>query len=148
MKRKTWFASVFLGGMFLSGCATNGQFVRLPDQGMQVEDASKARIYVLRPAGIFGSAISMVVKDGDQAIGNTKGGGRYLSWEREPGFVNITSKAENEAQASFPVEAGKRYYILQRIQMGFWMARNSLDLLGEAEGEKYLSMCKPASQRQ
>lgn len=147
MKRNILLCVFFLGTLFLSGCATTGQYVMMPDQNVEIQDPSKARIYVLRPAGYFGSGISMVVKDGDREIGNTKGGGRYLCWEREPGIADITSQSENKSRLSVNVEAGRCYYILQSVEVGFFISRNRLSLLDEDQGKKYLRKCKPAAAR-
>ena len=123
-----------------SGCASIGQFTSFPDQRVNVENPSKARIYVMRPAVFMGAAIAMSVKDGDQIIGVTKGG-NYLCWERNPGDVVLTSKSENEVTLRFHVDEGKSYYILQRVEIGLITSRTKLELIGEVEGKKDLSQC-------
>ena len=54
--------AVCVGALLLTGCASTRQFVALPDQTKTIENASKGRIYVMRPATV-GGAISMNVSD-------------------------------------------------------------------------------------
>ena len=126
---------------FLSGCASTKQFVAFPDQTKRVEDPNKARIYVVRPTSL-GGAVSMDVRDGGKIIGSTGANG-YLCWERNPGAMEITGKAENTVKLPLTVEKGGVYYIQQHVKMGFLMARNKLSLLSEAEGKEKVKQCKP-----
>jgi len=59
----------------------------------------------------------MKVIDGEQLIGKT-GPKSYLCWERNPGAVLITGKAENKSTVSLNAEAGQAYYIQQHVRMG------------------------------
>jgi hypothetical protein len=127
---------------FAVGCASTKQHVKMPNLTVPIEDAGKARIYVIRPVSI-GGAISMGVRDGERAIGNT-GPTSYLCWEREPGSTTIYSKAENESKLDLTVEAGKTYYILQRVEVGFMQARTRLELIDEQRGKKLLKSCTAA----
>jgi hypothetical protein len=43
------------------------------------------------------------------------------------------------------VEAGKTYYLQQKVKMGFMKARNQLVAIDEAEGKKALSKTHPSS---
>ena len=129
------------GCLFLVGCATTQQFVPLPDQTQTVEDSTKGRIYVMRPASI-GTAISMDVSDAGRIIGSTGPRG-FICWEREPGDTAITSKAENTSAVSLPVKAGQAHYIFQHLRMGWVIARNELEIVSEEDGKKVLKKCKP-----
>jgi hypothetical protein len=135
---------LFIAAILLSlatGCASTKQFVPLPDQNKLV-GADKARIYVVRPT-TMGCGVPMKVSDGGQLIGQT-GPKSYLCWERNPGAVEITSKAENKAKLPLNAEPGKAYYIQQHVRMGILYARNKLTLLNEAEGKEMVSKCSPA----
>lgn len=127
--------------LFASGCASAKQYVALPDQKVEVENQEMGRIYVLRPSSL-GAAISMAVKDDNQLVGDT-GAGSFLCWERNPGEAKITGKAENESWVKMYVDKGKRHYVLQRMQMGAFIARNKMEVISEEEGKKYLGKCKP-----
>jgi len=43
------------------------------------------------------------------------------------------------------VEAGKTYYLQQKIKMGFMKARNKLVAISETEGKEALGKCHPSS---
>jgi hypothetical protein len=130
--------------VLLPGCASTRQTARIPDLSVPVEDATKARIYVVRPA-LIGSAVRMKVTDNDELIGKT-GPRSYLVWERPPGDAFITSKAEKASSVALKVEAGKAYYILQRIEPGVWYARCLMEEIDEERGKKFIAGCKPAQQ--
>jgi hypothetical protein len=124
-----------------TGCSSTQQFVRFPDQSKIVEDSTKGRIYVMRPATV-GAAISMDVADDGKIVGSTGSHG-FLCWEREPGDVVISSKAENTSAVKVIVEAGKVNYIFQHMELGWVSARNRLDIISEDEGKKILKECNP-----
>ena len=128
--------------LFLVGCVSTKQFVPFPDQTKTVEDPTKARIYVMRPSTLA-RAISMVVRDNEKIIGSTGAQG-FLCWEREPGYVVISSKAENTSTINIPVQAGQVYYIYQRLGMGLLEARNKMKIVTEDKGRQILlDECKP-----
>ena len=128
--------------VFLVGCASAHQNVRMPDQARRIEDPAKGRIYVFRPSS-FGGAVKMNVADGGNPIGAT-GPKSYLCWEREPGDVIVSSASENTSRVAIPLRAGDVYYVLQSIRMGIWVARNELELVPEERAQKELKACKPA----
>lgn len=72
-------------------------------------------------------------------------GRNYFFLEFEPGDHYFCSKAENRSAAAFKLEAGKTYYLEQKIKGGFMKARNKLALLPDAEGAKKLAQCHPSS---
>jgi len=123
------------------GCASTQQHVRLPDQSKRVENPEQCRIYILRPA-IVGAAIPMSVRNGDKFIGST-GPKSFLCWEREPGKTTISSKAENTSTVDLDAQKGSVYYLVQHIRMGFFIARNKLELVDETKGQEILKKCKP-----
>jgi hypothetical protein len=127
--------------LLLTGCASTQQFVRFPDQTKVVEDPSKGRIYVMRPATV-GCGISMEVADDGRIVGSTGSHG-FLCWEREPGDAVVSSKAENTSAVKLNVQAGKVNYIFQHMAMGWVIARNRLDIVSEDEGKKVLKECNP-----
>jgi hypothetical protein len=142
-KMKNFLNVLLLAGIVsCGGCASIAQFAPLPNQAVAVENPSKARIYVLRPAAVMGMAISMSVKDGDRLIGTTKGG-NYLCWERNPGDVILKSKSENEFTLGLHVEEGKSYYVLQRVEVGFVTYRTKLEVISEDKGKTLLRQCTP-----
>jgi hypothetical protein len=141
------YPRAFLFGVLLillPGCASTRQTARIPNLSVPVEDTTKARIYVVRPA-LIGGAVQMKVTDNDEVIGRT-GPQSYLVWERSPGDAFITSKAEKPCSVALNVEAGKTYYILQRVEPGVWFARCRMEQIDEERGRKFIEGCKPARQ--
>jgi hypothetical protein len=129
--------------LFMTGCAGARQYVAMPDQSKTVEDSTKARIYVMRPATV-GSGVSMAVTDGGKPIGST-GPHTFLCWERTPGQTILTSTTESENRLDLMLETNKVYYIFQHVRMGVWIARSELELISDpVEAEKTLKKCKPA----
>ncbi len=133
-------------GLFLlcgAGCATvsTGQFVDLPDLNKEIDNPQMGRIYVIRPT-MYGGALSTRITDNGKVIGVTMGNG-YLCWERKPGKAEITAKAENLSIVNLDVQPSKSYYICQHIGMGWWTARNTLEVVSEQKGKEFLKECKP-----
>ena len=125
----------------LAGCASNQQFVRLPDLNKRVEDPARGRIYVVRPSAT-GAAASMEVWDGGVHIGNT-GASSFLCWERDPGRAQVSGREENVSTVDLDVQSNQVYYIFQHMRMGWAQARNKMEIISEAEGQKRLKGCKP-----
>ena len=100
--------------ILLSGCAGTRQYVPLPEQSKSVEDPSKGRLYVIRPA-LLGAAVTMNVSDSGKPIGRTGPRG-YLCWERPPGEVVISGESEGVSALPVNVEAGQRYFFFQHVR--------------------------------
>lgn len=131
-----------VAALFLVGCASSVQYVRMPDLSKKIEDPTKGRIYVIRPT-TFGGAVGMNVSDGGNPIGSTGPEG-FLCWERDPGDVVVSSTSENTSRVSLAVRPGGSYYVLQHIRMGIWLARTELEVINEEQGELEVKRCKPA----
>lgn len=102
----------------------------------------KALVYVLRPASMGGKIQTKLGVDGHWAGVNR--GKSYFFVELPPGEHYLCSKAENTSVLALGVEAGKTYYVEQKVKMGFMKARNQLALLKEAEGKEKLAKCHPS----
>ena len=105
--------------------------------------ADKALIYVVRPTMIGHTAYTKLAVDGHW-IGVNRGK-NYFFFTLEPGEHYFCSKAENRSALALTVEAGKTYYLQQKILMGFLSARNHLAVLDEEEGKEALAKCHPSS---
>ncbi len=99
----------------------------------------KALVYVLRPT-MMGNKIQTKLAVDGQWVGVNRGH-NYFFLELDPGEHYFCSKAENSSKLAVKLEAGKTYYLEQKIKMGFMKARNKLALLGDQEGQKKLSEC-------
>ena len=71
-------------------------------------------------------------------------GDNYFFVFLDPGEHNLCSRAENKVTAKLTVEAGKTYYVQQKIKMGFMKARTDMDPLDAKEGEEALAKCHPS----
>ena len=97
----------------------------------------KAMVYVVRPT-MWGNKIQTKLAVDGQWVGVTRGN-NYFFFTLEPGEHHFCSDAENRSLLTLKVEAGKTYYLQQKIKMGMWKARNKLVALDEAEGKKGLA---------
>lgn len=100
----------------------------------------KGLIYLIRSRST-GTLIKFKVFVNDEYIGATKGK-NFLYKIVDPGHYKILSKAENQHEIEFEVEAGKIYYVLQKIRLGVIKARVRMYLTDEGEGRTRLKKCK------
>jgi hypothetical protein len=99
----------------------------------------KALVFVIRPT-LWGNKIqTKLAADGEWKGVNR--GNNYFFFTLDPGEHHFCSDSENRSLVSLNVEAGKTYYLQQKIRMGLWKARNKLAVLDEAEGKKGLAEC-------
>ena len=105
--------------------------------------ADKALIYVVRPTMGGHKVQTKLAMDGQ--FKGVNRGNNYFFFTAEPGLHNFCSQSENKSALSLQVEAGKTYYLQQKIKMGFMKARNKLVALSEAEGKEALAKCHPSS---
>jgi len=82
------------------------------------------------------------VSDSGKLVGSTGAHG-FLCWEREPGNIVVSSKAENMSAIKVSVEAGKVNYVFQHVGIGVLTYRNRLEIVSEDEGKKVLKECNP-----
>lgn len=99
----------------------------------------KALVFVIRPT-LWGNKIqTKLAVDGEWKGVNR--GNNYFFFTLDPGEHYFCSDSENRSVVALNVEAGKTYYLQQKIRVGFWKARNKLVVLDEAEGKKGLAEC-------
>lgn len=100
----------------------------------------KAIVYVVRPSRGGSKVQTKFAVDGRWAGVNR--GRSYFTLELDPGEHYLCSKAENTSVLALKAEAGKIYYVEQKIKIGFMKARNQLAVLPESEGKEKLAKCK------
>ncbi len=105
--------------------------------------ADKALIYVVRPT-MGGHKVQTKLAVDGQFKGVNRGN-NYFFFTLEPGMHYFCSQSENKSTLSLEVEAGKTYYLQQKIKMGWVKARNKLVALSETEGKEALGKCHPSS---
>jgi len=99
--------------------------------------AGKAMIYVLRPTIIGYKINSKLAVDGEWMGVNR--GRTYFYFPVEPGEHFFCSEAENQDYLALSVEAGKTYFLQQKVEAGIWKARTNLVVMTEEEGKKKLA---------
>jgi outer membrane biosynthesis protein TonB len=104
--------------------------------------ADKSLVYVLRPTMMGSKIQSKLAVDGEWVGVNR--GHNYFFLTLAPGEHFFCSKAENRSTLAASLEAGKTYFLEQKIKMGFMKARNKLALLPDAEGRAKLAKCHPS----
>jgi hypothetical protein len=104
--------------------------------------ADKSLVYVLRPTMLGHKIQSKLAIDG-QWVGVNRGR-NYFYVMLGPGPHYFCSKAENTSVLALRTEAGKTYFVEQKIRMGFLKARNKLALMTEREGREELEDCHPS----
>jgi hypothetical protein len=102
-------------------------------------EPGKALVYVLRPATI-GLAIQTKLAIDGEWIGANRAR-HYFYVNLNPGVHYFCSKSENRSTLAMRLQAGRTYFLEQKIKMGFLKARNKLVLLGDAEGRDKLAEC-------
>ena len=105
----------------------------IPPQG-------KALLYVVRPNRGGGILKFKFHVDGKH-VGTTRAR-QFLYSILNPGPHLFMSKAENRSEMQLNLEAGKTYFLKQKIKLGGIKARNELILVNEIEGREMLQKCK------
>jgi hypothetical protein len=115
----------------LAGCA------QLPPTPQDVQAKKfepvpdKAVIYLVRDYPDFSDAAATIYL-GDAAI--TTYAGTYYRWEVAPGTQRISGFGGDMGAITLQVEAGRIYYVLQRVSAFFRMGQSHYQLLGEPHG--------------
>ncbi len=102
--------------------------------------ADKALVYILRPAFV-GFAIKMWAFVDDQFIGVTHGK-NYTYVLVAPGEHVFWSKAENVSAFKMNVEAGKTYYLQQKVRLGGVRAHVKFAEAEDSKVKKYFKKSK------
>ncbi len=123
--------------LILSSCASTFQYNKMA----QPNDKAMATIYVLRPSS-FGSAVKFKIYQ-EKLIGKL-GPKSYLAWNVTPEGRELTiiSKSENTDMLTINPQAGKTYYIKQKVKLGVATARTELEFIEENEGKEILQKLK------
>lgn len=147
-----FFLKIIIGLSFLLfvGCAT-----KIPSSDIMKDNVAdfelphtpeegKALIYIARPSSYGGLMRFNIYLDGQEnenIVGHTKGK-KYICLSVEAGSHEIFSKAENWAQLPLILVEGDILYLQQNVQMGFFSARNSLNIVPEYQGKYWVKNLK------
>jgi len=108
----------------------------------------KAMIYVLLPLDqrmLVGGRNFQITVAVDGEWKGVNGANNYFSFALAAGEHYFCSKWGNRSVSTVNVEAGKTYFLQQRMLKGLKPLQNSLELLSEEEGKKALLNCLPST---
>jgi len=150
MKKLIIFLSLF-SSFFLSGCMYTTQ---AQENTRDFTTQNSAKIYVMRPSGIWASAINSPVYVNDQYIGRIGENG-YLIWIVSPGQTTVSSTKglvliefghNLKHKITFNAEAGKTYYVRLTIPYGSSLEPSPVFLLlDDRNGTTLLKNISPNS---
>jgi hypothetical protein len=103
----------------------------------------KATVYVVRPTKWGNKVQTKMAVDGKWMGVNR--GNNYFFFALDPGEHYFCSKAENRSVLKLKVEAGKTYYLQQKVKMGFMKARNQVVQIDEEQGKVALGKTHPST---
>jgi len=98
--------------------------------------AETASLYIYR-SEMTGASAPMTVSVNNQSLGKTNAR-TYYQLDVAPGSYTVVSSADNTSSVTVEVEAGKSYYVWQKVtmSMGSGSARAQVSLVTEAQGQK------------
>ncbi len=102
----------------------------------------KARIYVYRAGGMFGSASRLSVAIDSQIVGRTAPD-TYLMVDLEPGLHRVSAPTgENESSVPINAVADSIYFVKLWPKMGFLSAHSGMELMDPAAGRAGISTAR------
>jgi hypothetical protein len=101
--------------------------------------ADKAMIYVIRPT-MWGNKVQTKLAVDGKWLGANRGN-NYFFFALDPGEHYFCSQAENRSLVTVKVEAGKTYFLQQKVKMGAFKARTKLVKVSDTEGREGLAKC-------
>ena len=123
-----------------TGQAWAGKYtVKHEDKPRSTPDDGYALVYILRPS-FSGSAVKMWAFADDQFLGVTHGY-NYTFSQVPAGEHVLWSKSENISAIRITLEAGKTYYMRQRVRMGLFRAATLVEIVDEKDTEKMFKKC-------
>lgn len=105
--------------------------------------ADAALIYIIRSTIMGNKVQTKLAVDGEWKGVNR--GHNYFFFTLQPGPHYFCSQAENRSLVVLTVEAGKTYYLEQRIHVGAMKARNDLVVMEDSEGQGKLAKMHPST---
>lgn len=121
------------------GCAAKGPaFSKI---AMADIPAGKGLIYVYRPSGFVGAAVSYDVWAGKEKLGYLVQGG-YFTYLASPGELELTAKTEARASLTLDVRAGQEHYVRGSVGVGAFIGRPKLEVVDMETGSREIKDCK------
>jgi hypothetical protein len=98
-------------------------------------------VYFYRESHFVGGATSYNIWNNNTKppikLGSLQNGSYFYTYVK-PGHYQFVINGEVQGSAEFDIEAGKTYYVQNRIDVGFWAARPKLTEVTKSEGEKQI----------
>lgn len=149
MKIKNIKFLFFVGVMLLtwSSCSTSAM---LPGTNISITGSmadsklsppeNKSLVYILRPSA-KGFAVDLGVEMDGKVVGRNSGR-QFIYTYAEPGKHIFLGLGENMFELPIVLQAGKTYYIEQKIKAGLWRPRTKLIRLDDSSGKQKLLKCR------
>jgi len=104
-----------------AGCAGSSPYMEKVEPTVTKPSPDKALVYFMRPSS-FAYANDFQIWDRYKLIGISVAKG-YFAYECDPGEHLFIGTAENNRAVAADLEAGKAYYVLIDVKMGWWRPR-------------------------
>ncbi|MDX1910356.1 MAG: DUF2846 domain-containing protein [Saprospiraceae bacterium] len=140
------FTRCICGAMILLAACTSTQLASGESDKLKSMTAPSdmALVYVIRPSS-YGGVVRMELTCDGNNIGSTQGK-QFIYTLVPPGKHEFISKSENKDALTMVVEAGKTYFLEQKVSTGWVMARTELvRIMDESKGRQKLGKCKLSS---
>lgn len=132
------FATLLIGVLMLSGCATLGPVYNKVDkipEGMGL-------VYIYRPSSFIGGGVSYDVKAGENTIITTLYNGGYYPYYAKPGETEFWAKTESKSSVTIDIKPLQTYYIKGTVGVGILVGRPHLMVVSQDVAEQELTECK------
>ena len=120
-----------------AGCATLGS-AYTPDSNAPKD---KATVYVYRPSGMGGAAVSYTVAVNGVDASSLPSGG-YFVYYAKPGENEFSAKTEAKTSVTVDAKAGETYYVKGTIGMGVFVGHPHLVQVTSDAGSQEIAKCK------
>ena len=138
MKTRLGLMLAISGVSLLSaGCATLGS-TYTPDNSAPKD---KATVYVYRPSGFAGAAISYTVAANGVDVSSLPSGG-YFVYYAKPGENEFSAKTEASTSVTVDAKAGQTYYVKGTVGMGVFVGHPHLLQVTSDVGSQEIVKCK------
>jgi hypothetical protein len=123
--------------LLAAGCASLGPAYKPVTNAPK----DKATVYVYRPSGFGGAAISYTVAANGVDISKLPSGG-YFVYYAKPGETEFSAKTEAQTSVTIDAKAGQTYYVKGTIGMGVFVGHPHLVQVDGYAGDEEIAKCK------
>ncbi len=131
----------------LPGCMTSMEPSVYNARPLAGPGPGRALVVLYRESQFGGSVIPFGISEDGRSLGRL-GNGHYVRVETTPGRHSFTASSEAKETKSFPVEAGRTYYLRVGVHEGLFIARPHLTLTDPQEGASAVARMHQDAPRQ